>query len=89
MFKFAPDEFVEPTSNGLKIRNDVIKRLTIQLLTGASVATYARLCTNRAQLIHAKFTHSAGLMLKTTAFFFNLNNKSIEKALPLPWVIFQ
>ena len=35
----------EPTTIGLKVRNGVIKRFIIQPLTGASVATFARLCT--------------------------------------------
>ena len=44
-------EGLEPTTIGLKDRNSVIKRLTIQPLTGTPVATYA-------QLIHAKLTQS-------------------------------
>ena len=43
-FKFVPDEFVEPTTIGLKVRNSEIKRLIIQPLTGTPVATYAQLC---------------------------------------------
>jgi len=35
----------EPTTNGLKVRYSVNKRLTIQPLTGTLVATYAQLCT--------------------------------------------
>ena len=38
-------EGFEPSTNGLKDRNSVIKRLTIQPLTGTPVATYAQLCT--------------------------------------------
>ena len=49
MFKFAPGEFVEPATIGLKVRNDIFKRLTIHQLTRTPVA-------NCAQLIHAKLT---------------------------------
>jgi hypothetical protein len=58
---------IEPTIIGLKVRNIANKRHTIQPLTGATAATYAQLCTtvhNCAQLIHAKLTQRAGLMLK-------------------------
>jgi hypothetical protein len=34
---------------GLKVRNDVIKRLTIQLHTGMPVATYAQLRTTESR----------------------------------------
>ena len=46
MFKFAPGEFVESSTIGLKVRNGVNKQLIIQLLTGTPVATYAQLCTS-------------------------------------------
>ncbi len=43
----------EPTTIGFKVRNNVNKRLTIQPLTGALVATYARLCTTDSRKTHA------------------------------------
>ena len=49
MFKFVPDEFVEPTTIGLKVRNDINIRLTIQALTGTPVATYAQLRTTESR----------------------------------------
>ena len=39
----------EPTTIGLKVRNDVIKLLTIQPLTGTFVATYAQLRTTESR----------------------------------------
>ena len=56
MFKFAPDEFVEPTTIGLKVRNIVNKQLTIQPLTGTPVATYAQPCTTDSRKTAAERT---------------------------------
>ena len=54
MFKFVPDEFVEPSTIGLKVRNGVNKQSTIQSLTGTPVATYAQLCATDSRKPHAK-----------------------------------
>ena len=42
-------EGFEPSTIGLKVRNGVIKPLTIQLLTGMPVATYAQLRTTESR----------------------------------------
>ena len=44
----------EPTTIGLKVRNSTNIRLTIQLLTGTPVATYAQLRTTDSRKTHAK-----------------------------------
>ena len=38
-------EGIEPSTIGLKVRNNIIKQSIIQPLTGMPVATYAQLCT--------------------------------------------
>ena len=44
----------EPSTIGLKVRNNLNKRLIIHLLTGASVATYAQPCTTDSRKNHAR-----------------------------------